>query len=509
MPTQKKDNTETLKRIKNFFKKEKVKDIAFDVALLGGGLLAIHGLKNLINAEKQETRQEIHKEIKFKAPDLNKKHKIPPYKNGSDFDKIYQEALPLIQIALQPTEVMVLIPYDDRGGNDINTVGVGCCYVPPDGNVKAKKWVHMRQYFPNHPEYTVSGDLATDLVGGSFDNRDYAAINRSIHKNLTGKSVNLKRIAVAYSIALNNPKRGREFCEFIKDNTDDFACMEKIMSFVPASCSEGIACRRVHEALMLLNRNDYISKIPDFYIAKYPNGYITSVTQIGGKNAKRFKKAVMDRDMKVIDEIQILREEIYNDELRAKLLCFSDVSTKYTGIEPFALTEEVMSAYKNADFQKAIKAYEELHVHGYGHNDSIYAIAADSYFKTGNYDRCLSICKTFVNSIKDSPHKKDILRLAGAAYENKGNNFRALANYKASAILDKDNEAIKGAIKRIEPLLKKENQAKNTVASKKAIEVRKRVDAKNNKKAAPKAKKANNASKKQIKQPVRKDGRKR
>lgn len=478
---------------------EKVKDITFNIAFFGIGLLAATGLKSFLeNKNKHKDKQELHKELKFTAPDLNKKYKIPEYPAQSqEFDNLYQLAKPLIQIALLPTEVMVLTPYADKGG-EINTVGIGCYFVPSGGNPEENEWIHTSDYCANNPEFTVSGDKAIALVDGSYLNRDYAAVKRLIHKNLAGKYLNLKQLAVAFSIAHNSPLHGKKFCEALSDNMDNFACMKLIMSFVPASCKSGIACRHVHEALLLLNRNDYISKISDFYTAKYDNRYTTSVTQIGGANAEKFREAVENKNMAVIDEIQqkivnyvnndgkqikqIICEEVYNDTLRAKLLCFSDCSTKYVGIEPFALTAQAMNAYRKGNYQNVVNAYEELNAHGYGHSDSIYAIAADSYFKTENYDRCLSICRTFVNNYR-SHYIKGIFYLAGASYEKKGDYSRALANYNVAASLYKDNNFVQAAINRVDAQIKSTSEAENSKDINEAANDNEKVELNLNKRA--------------------------
>lgn len=526
MTSQQSNKKSTIDKIKKFFSKESVKDAVFDATLIGSSLLAFQGIKTIFGEKEQQVQQGIHKEVKLKTPDLDKKYKIPDTKNTKAFNEIYQEASPLIKMALLPTEVLVLHPYDDGNGK-LNTVGLGSYYYPKHDNIKETKWISTAAYLEQHPEITVSGDKAMALLDGCFTHMDGAAKRNGIHRNLVGAELNLKQLAAIFSVATNNPSQGRKLAAFIRDHSDDnWACMEKIISFTPKKpgrFDEGIACRHVHEALLLLNRNDYISKIKDFYIAKYGN-YLTSVTQIGIKNAQKFNEAVRNKDLATIDEIQakivnfkdgkgkqiqqILQEEIYNDTLRAQLLCFGDGSTKYVGIEPFALSATLIEAYKNKDFHKTVQAYEELHNHGYGNTDSLYNIAAEAYYETGNYKRCVKLCGALVND-KTNPYYEKSLYLAGRAYEKDGNYARALVNYKCANRVNRDNPEYSEAMARVEKLVPKNTQLAKNNLGKKSKEAIKRITDKKTQKAQRNVKntKRSKTPPRTVKKPVNKKGR--
>lgn len=527
MTSKQSNKKSTIDKIKKFFSKESVKDAIFDATLIGSGLLAFQGIKAIFGEKEQNAQQAIHKEVKLKAPDLNKKYKIPEYKaNSPEFDEIYQKALPLIQMALMPTEVLVLHPYADKGG-ELNTLGLGNYFLPKDGNPQSGTWVYASEYISKNPEITVTGDKALALNNGYYSVMDKAARKNKFHKDLAGAELNLKQIAAAFSVTTNNPTHGAELCAFMRDSSNtDFACMQKIVSFIPQSCKDGIACRHVHEALLLLNRNNYISKMKDFYIAKYDKGYVTSVTQLSPKSTDRFKKAVSEKDLATIDEIQekivnykdkngktvqqILQEEIYNDTLRAKLLCFGDGSTKYLGIEPFAISATLIEAYKKGDFPTVVQSYEQLHDHGYGNTDSLYNIAAIAYYETGNYKRCVKVCKALVND-KTNPYYEKSLYLAGKAHEKDGNYARALANYKCASRVNKDNAEYSEAIARVEKLVPKNTQLAKNNLSKKSKESMKRIIDKKTQKAQRNVKNTKKSKSKTpqrtVKKPVNKKGR--
>ena len=93
--------------------------------------------QSLDEQQAQELR-EMHKNEMHRVDSLlNRKYKIT---DRASFDQLYRDALPLIQLSMFSTEVLVKEAYADAKGRPANTKGLGSYYVPVNGNPKSSEW---------------------------------------------------------------------------------------------------------------------------------------------------------------------------------------------------------------------------------------------------------------------------------------------------------------------------------------------------------------------------------
>ena len=148
----KKIGKETLEKYQGLSKKGKIilwSSLIASVSLAYGAVT----VKNKIAEHKKEVKQKDF--VQSKIDKLTAKHKIADQKS---FDKLFNDAFPMIVASLLPTECMVLHPYSDNGICS-NTIGVGMYEYSPDPCSK-KEWTRTSKYFKDRQDTVISGNFA-------------------------------------------------------------------------------------------------------------------------------------------------------------------------------------------------------------------------------------------------------------------------------------------------------------------------------------------------------------
>lgn len=117
--------------------KEKLKITPYKATMVSLALLAFVNVVSKYSSEKQEKSDKIadstnsHNNFNEKENKLSKSYKITDMES---FKQLYEAALPLAQISLFPTEILVLNPYSDDGKPESNTIGLGSYWYPKNGD---------------------------------------------------------------------------------------------------------------------------------------------------------------------------------------------------------------------------------------------------------------------------------------------------------------------------------------------------------------------------------------
>ena len=203
------------------------------------------------------------------------------------FDIMYDKCFNSIILSMMPTEILINSPYTDNG-KVINTIGLGSYYYPENGDPKNDLWVLASKYFKNNKDVNVTGEGACQLVDGWFQHRDNGRIYKKMYNKLSGTKLKSYEFDAIFSVMYNNETNGAKLCDFVQDNIQDkIKCAVKIMKMLPRSekFRAGIKKRRIHEALLFLNIDNYSRKIPFMNVkegqTKKGNPfYVSSITNL-------------------------------------------------------------------------------------------------------------------------------------------------------------------------------------------------------------------------------------
>ena len=415
-------------------------------------------VKDKIVEHKKEVRRKEF--VQSKVNKLTQKHKIT---DKESFDKLFDDAFPMIVPSLLPTETLVLKPYSDNGTFS-NTIGVGSYWYPAGGNPDTTAWVLSSKYFAGK-DTTVTGDHAVDLIKGWVKNREDGRVYKNLHKALKGAEISVNEFAAIFGVAYNNEKNGADLCKFVKDNHDNpIKCAQKIISFKPnAKFEKGIAKRHLHEAYLYLNLDDYALKVYDM---KYYEGVnskgqeyvVTSVTQLSENDINPGKTAINSGDTnRIIDEQNKICNYVKKDAITISDLLLKNLSTQYmlemqeynvlhlrddsksnnentNSLNADAQYKQALAHYKKAselekngdnkardEFAKALSGFKMMQtegVHGADLNNDI----AITYYHLGDYKKCIEESKKVIKTGETAAY--------AAAYYNMGLAYRELNNTK-------------------------------------------------------------------------------
>lgn len=481
------DWKEKRKRIQAFFKKtgkalykqfmklpKRVRrDVMIAILLAGsaGVLKVAYDVKKVVDIHKQKVEQERQQRL-FKDK-LEQKYQIT---DKASFQKLYEDALPLIQVSMLPTECLILDPYSDNGKAVSNTIGLGSYWYPKNGNPKSSEWIYASQHFEEQGAHRIAAELAFDLADGWYRYREAGRVFKNMYKMLEGTELNVHEFAAIATVMYNSEKSGAELCKFVQENyKDPIKCAQKIVSLHANSKKfKGLPKRHLHEAYLYLNYDNYTDKMYDFFVRTGKNSrgkfYAqTSVTQLSDEDTKAGIEAVLSGDeSKIIEEQQkissyickggqtvreIIHENVINENYSISLLAFLSPENRDISLESainlsnasmaeqqykdaLAIYEKALDLEKKGkkeksqkEFAKALKGFEAIIEGGHQGADLHNDIAITCYH-LGDYERCIEESKLVLKSGETDCYATANFN-AAIAYEKLGNFDGALRNYEA------------------------------------------------------------------------------
>ncbi|MBO7556296.1 MAG: tetratricopeptide repeat protein [Alphaproteobacteria bacterium] len=431
--------------------------------VLWGGLVATGvsiygGVKLTDKIVEHKKKVKLEKFVRSKVDKMTQKHEIA---DKECFDKLFDDAFPLIVSSMLPTEGLVLEPYSDNGTVS-NTIGVGSYWYPEGSNPDTTAWVLAAKYFANK-DTVISGDHAVDLIKGWVKSREGGRVYDRLYKNLEGAELSVNEFAAIFGVAYNNEGNGAKLCKFVKENHDNpIACAQKIISFKPKKQFEkGIAKRHLHEAYLYLNLDDYALKVYDM---KYYSGVnskgrkyiVTSVTQLPENDIDTGKAAINSGDIsKIIEEQNKICNYVKKGAVTISELLTKYMSTNYNmhlqeynvlhlcgGTISYDGAKKLLSAddqYKQAlshyekaremeknsdekakeEFGYALDGFQKMQKEGV-HGADLSNDIEITYYHLGDYKKCIEESKKVVKTGETEAY--------AAAYYNMGLAYRELNN---------------------------------------------------------------------------------
>ena len=474
---------------------QKTKRIFVSIAILTtlGAPLGRQISQNM--AEKNEIRK-LEKEIKERTADVKKaletKYKIT---DEESFEKLYEASLPLIQLSMLPTEVLVLDPYADNNKGVSNTIGLGSFYYPVNGDSVSTYWELASNHFKKQGAHTISAEQALDLVNGWYRHMDYGAVYKQMFKLLKGAELNPREFAAVASVMYNSKKSGKSLCEFVRQNyKDPMKCAQKIVSLGASSKFGGIPKRHLHEAYLYLGLDDYVRKMYDFFVKTGVNSkgqfYAqTSVTQLSKEAVQDGIKAIESGDIEKILEEQkkitsyickgvpvreIIQENVLDPAHKKPLMKFGVFNEEGVALQDILDARNGTSAdmlYKTAvkfydeglkfeqrgarvksrkNFEKALQSFQKI-IDGGHEGPDLHNDMAITYYHLGEYQKCIDECAKVLQSGETDLFSAANFN-AGKAYEALGNINRAMAHYRAGIEHGGNEKVFQAQIQRLQKL---------------------------------------------------------
>lgn len=406
----------------------------------------------------------------------SKKYKITDEKS---FIQLYKTALPLIQLSMMPTEIMILEAYDDRNGNSPNTIGLGSWWYPADGNPKSSEWVHFSNYAKKHPKLKITGDQAMALVDGWYQYREDGRILTTMYNKLKGSELSICEFTAAATTLYNNEKLGWEFCDYIQKNyKNPIKCAYKLTTLEPPSCKNGILCRHTHEALLYLNLDNYATHLPYLKIKEGTNSknkkyYTTSVNQISAEMCRKVQKDLAKGGTKEAKELkrkicgyickggrtftQVIKKNISNPELRAQMTNYGTETTLlYEEAQGESIYTQALQQYADGNYKQALTLFNNVLSQGYDGAD-IHSDMSIAYYNLGDYENCIQESRKVLAT--GERHLYAFANYnAGKAYEAMENYDRAAKNYHRAVVMAEEynmNDAVyQKAAQRVDSVIK-------------------------------------------------------
>ena len=429
------------------------------IGVIGGATALFRGCDDKqLSLEEQQAEQirQMHKSEMHRVDSLlNQKYKIT---DRASFDKLFDDALPLIQLSMFSTEVLVKEAYADASGRSVNTRGLGSYYVPKNRDPNSSEWELTSVYLKKHPEdKEISGDDALALAKGWYKTREDGRILRTMFNKLKGGELTVNEFAAIATCYYNNENRGKNFCEFVHDNyQDSVKCASWLIPEQGVEGFGGIAKRATHEACMYLNINNYVSQIGDQRVAKIEGTdiYKTSVTQLteaecleaGAALRKGSTKKLSEKANKINRYVckggksvsQIVHENI-SAKRQTELLQYTDQSIDMLKQLADNRYNAALDLYNEGKYEEALAGFKAIIASGYEgadlHND-----LAVTYYHLGRYEECLQECRYVLHETGETSEFAHAYYNAGRAAEALNQPQRAYDNYKLALKQDKQNK---------------------------------------------------------------------
>jgi len=452
---------------------QKARRVFLSVAILAsvtGGIKVAQDLSQKIDNFK------LKREIKTRKADIREKLETEwMISDKTNFENLYQEALPLIQLSMFPTECLILNPYSDNLKKVSNTIGLGSFYYPKSGNPVDTHWETFSKHIKRCGSFSISAEQALGLCDGWFRHMDGGAMYNQLFKLLKGTTLNAHEFAAIATVMYNSQTAGKDLCAFVKEHHNDpMKCAQKIISYSAGEKFGGIPKRHIHEAYLYLGYDNYMQKMYDFFVKTGVNskGHFyakTSVTQLSDDDVAAAKAAINSGKKSLILQEQekitryickggqtvreIILENVHDNDCKNALLSFGvfnqegvplqDILDAKTGSAAEVLYAQSLEIYnKGRDlkeqnkkhkaqrcFKQALSGFQKIIEGGHDgpdlHNDM-----AITYYHLGQYKKCIEESRK-VLAWGDSEQYSAANFNAALAYEKLGNYDKALNNYQA------------------------------------------------------------------------------
>ncbi len=442
----------------------------YKATMVSLALIAFVNVVSKYSSEKQEKSDKIadstnsHNNFNEKENKLSKSYKITDMES---FKQLYEAALPLAQVSLFPTEILVLNPYSDDGKPESNTIGLGSYWYPKNGDPYSSDWILTKEYTKKNSNIKLTGDDALKLADGWCRYRENGRVYKSMYKNLKGCELKPYEFAALFSRTYNSESYGFEVCKYVRDNyKNPIKCAHKIMCFKPnQKFEDGIIKRDAGEALLYLNYNNYADKICYLQVKEGINSkghtfHVSSITQLNPEECKKMRDCLSKGDLSMADSIcrkitqympkggrsiqEIINNEVKNEHMRQCLLEYGSNTFDLIEFKTKNDYEIAMERYNNKDYKGSIEILKDMINQGFDGAD-IHNDIAIAQYHLGNYDECIAECRKVLATGESELYAAANYN-AGKAYEQKGDKERALINYKIAQKIRPDIKAYKNAV---------------------------------------------------------------
>jgi len=423
-----------------------VKKILLGTVLVGGLALGGAGCKNRDknSDDKEENKTELAAEqitAKFA-----KKYKI---ESRADFDVLYNDAKPFIFASMiSPENWRTDFHNDKQKKNSVaNSAGVGLFYVGVDSNgninFNSKNWIPTRDYVIGYRKKHKNADPAplnaNQIYAGSigwFENMDNGGHLKQLFKHLNGAELTINEFAAIASVFYNDPAIGKQVCDFVKNNHSD---SKKCVNFILNTeiKMSGIEPRRVHEALVYLNYDNYCLDLFELEVDGHlgtsigaGKAYFNTLKAKNGltdANLAAAKKAICEYVVKNGHPIKYYISQLNNADKTAVLAFSSPTKTSVQMDSRNQLYESAQAKYDSADYAGALRLFQ-LVVAENGTSADLYNDMAITYYHLGLYTECIDACRK-VLAIGERDKYKSATYNAGLAYWAMGKYDDAIKNF--------------------------------------------------------------------------------
>ena len=427
-----------------------IKKILFGTMLVGGLALGGAGCKNRdknSDDDKEDVTELVISNIKEK---FAKKYKI---ETRADFDTLYNAAKPFIFASMISTENWRKDFHNDKQRLDKpeNSVGVGLYWIGVnkngalDSNFRGD-WTLTSEYvaaYKNSHKGAKPRDLSPDqMYAGSigwFENMECGRHLRDLFNHLQGAELTINEFAAIASVYYNDEAIGRKVCDFIKTNYSDAKkCAHEILN--TEIKMNGIGARRVHEALVYLNHDNYCIDLFELQV----DGHLGTSTGAGAtyygtlaakngltdKNLAAAKEAVCTFVVKNGHPIKHYVSKL-NARTKEAILAFSSPTTTSIKMESRNnLYELAQSRYNAHDYDSAFVLYQMV-VAENGNSADLYNDMGITCYHLGRHSECISFSRKALETGEREKYMYATYN-AGLSYWAMGDYDNAIKNFEKS-----------------------------------------------------------------------------
>lgn len=446
-------------------KKTSGKNIKFNHAkhLVRQGVLSGLMLFNTVGTPAQGAPRTTSTNGAKKSVATNQDKLSTPIKINSqqDIEKLFEYALPFVFSELLLEEVPVPYAYSDGGRvKKKSTVGMGSTFSPlktSDYKNPDAKWYYIAINPKSFWSHKYSYEEMLQLVIGwgqyrcisqradkTFPKTKSKTVLERMYAKLQGASLTPNEFSALYCAVYNCEDNIDKLLPQIRKNINNkITCANLIRRWwANAPHNSGTDDRCLFEALVFLNRDNFCNAMINMQARafKTKSGKWTGGSCVNSTAATAYCGTVLTT--KNCTSISNTCKKAYLGVLYSNgvspAVAMSGLD-KYFKIK-ITSTIDAGTAQLRSDYNKAIKLYKQekyqqalnifldIQKRGGDGPDLLNDIAI-SYFKLGEYDKCIQICKKILHSGVHAEYAKACYN-AGRAYEAQGNYTRALQNYE-------------------------------------------------------------------------------
>ena len=274
---------------------------------------------------------------------------------------------------------------------------------------------------------------------GWFENMEGGRHLRELFSHLKGAELTINEFAAIASVYYNDEAIGRKVCDFIKTNHGDAKkCVHEILN--TKIKMNGIEPRRVHEALVYLNYDNYCIDLFELQV----DGHLGTSTGAGATHYGTLasKKGLTDKNLAAAKDAIctfVVKNghpiKYYVSKLNAKdkdaILAFSSLTTTSTKMESRNnLYELATSRYNAHDYDSAFVLYQMI-VAEKGNSADLYNDMAITCYHLGRHSECIAFSR---KALATNEYKKYMYATynAGLSYWAMGDYDKAIKNFEKS-----------------------------------------------------------------------------